>query len=449
MASGVLPRSRSGSPTRVATSTPTTPSSTNPGATSSSSSSKKRGVSAAMTGLGLSFDPYDHSLLPKKLIVLGSAANFPSVVNLLGDVFNAPVYAPLSDAGVANAGPRAKPAPAPSSASGGGSSTPGGPLTPTHTAGGLLAPGSSGSILSGSSSGGSNAGGSGNTAIAMSAAATQAAQAAHLPPGVVPAPSRASAALGGAYLALWAWRRKTRPDERFESFEDEIRMLLRVAAESGRAERRAAATAAGASSSAFGAAGTGGGGSHSGTTTPLARSALGIPSPLLGHRAEDRDDTDTDTDDDDHVLVPQQLRSFSSTSALAEEAGLKSSVSLNSVGSSGTFLGGMGDMRSFPSSGSTLVTSSSGYAGLTTSYGGPPGPGLPSSPSPTPTATAGGSLSQQPPATLSVSPLPSEESDIDLGLVKVSDCDIDSFMMYAALVPEYCRLEGMLVRALV
>lgn len=403
LASGVLPRSRSASPAPAQAKRP--------------------------PGLGLSFDPYDHSVLPKRLVVLGSAANFPSVVNLLGDVFNAPVYAPLSDASVANAGPRARPAPAPSAGAGagagGGSSTPGGSLTPTHTAGGLLNPGG----ISGSS-------GATNTAITMSAAATQAAQAAHLPPGVVPAPSRASAALGSAYLACWAYRRKTRPDERFESFEDEIKSVLRTSAETARAERKAVATAA---AGVFGA-GAPGGGSHSGTTTPLARSGLGMPSPLLG-RELDRDDTDTDTDEDDHVLLPQQQRTLSG------DEGLKQSTPLASMGS-------------FPS-GSTLVTSSSiattaaggglsGYSSnlsLNTAYA---SGGSPSSPGPITAApqTAGGVSSSQP-ATLSVAPLPSDEADIDVGLVKVSECDIDSFMMYAALVPEYCRLEGMLVRALV
>ena len=383
MASGVLPRSRSGSPSE----TPV-----------------KRAP-----GLGLSFDPYDYSLLPKRLIALGSAANFPSVVNLLGDVFNAPVFVPLSDASVANAGPRAKPAPPPS-AGAAGSTTPGPPsgsLTPTHTAGGPL--GTSGVA---------------STAITMSAAATQAAQAAHLPPGVVPAPSRASAALGSAYLACWAHRRRTRPDERFESFEGEIRRLLKGSAEVARGERKAAG------SSAYGH-------SHSGTTTPLARSGLGIPSPLLEQEEDDRDD-DTDSGDSDHILLPQQRM-------LADEGGLYKASSMTSLSSSTA-----NDLRS-SQSGSTLVTSSStalsaGYPGnLTLNI--PFGSTSPSGPATAVPQSAAAVTSQ--PATLSVAPLPSEDADIDVGLVKVSDCDIDSFMMYAALVPEYCRLEGMLVRALV
>jgi xylulokinase len=381
MASGVLPRSRSGSPSR----TPV-----------------KRA-----SGLGLSFDPYDYSLLPKRLIALGSAANFPSVVNLIGDVFNAPVYAPLSDANIANAGPRARHAPPPSA----GAATPGpssGSLTPTHTAGGSLS-------TSGMTS----------TAITMSAAATQAAQAAHLPPGVVPAPSRASAALGSAYLACWAYRRRTRQDERFESFEDEIRSLLRGSAELARAERKA--TGAGAY-----------GHSHSGTTTPLARSGLGIPSPLLEQEEDDRDE-DTDSDDNDHVLLPQQRTPV-------EESGLYKASSMTSLLSNTA-----NDLRS-SQSGSTLMTSPSsaalspGYQGnltLNTAFGSTP----PSGPATATPQSAAVPTSQ--PATLNVAPLPSEYTDIDVGLVKVSDCDIDSFMMYAALVPEYCRLEGMLVRALV
>lgn len=383
MASGVLPRSRSGSPS---------------------------GTPVRRTlGLGLSFDPYDYSLLPQRLIALGSAANFPSVVSLLGDVFNAPVFVPLADATVAVAGPRAKPAPPPSA--GAGSATPGpssGSLTPTHTAGGsLCAPGAT------------------STAISMSAAATQAAQAAHLPPSVVPAPSRASAALGGAYLACWAYRRRARPDERFESFEDEIRSLLKGSAEIARGERKAAGAGVY-------------GHSHSGTTTPLARSGLGIPSPLLEQEEDDREDTDSD--DNDHVLLPQQRTPV-------DENGLVKASSMTSLSSNTA-----NDFR-MPQSASTLVASSpaaavsAGYTGnltLNTAFGSTSPPGTAT---PIPQSAAAVPTSQ--PATLSVAPLPSEDADIDVGLVKVSDSDIDSFMMYAALVPEYCRLEGMLVRALV
>ncbi|KAF9244439.1 hypothetical protein BU15DRAFT_71425 [Melanogaster broomeanus] len=48
------------------------------------------------TSLGLPFDPYDYSPLPARMLVTGAAANFPSVANLVGDVFNAPVFMPNS-----------------------------------------------------------------------------------------------------------------------------------------------------------------------------------------------------------------------------------------------------------------------------------------------------------------------------------------------------------------
>ena len=44
--------------------------------------------------LGLSFDPYDSTHLPRRVFAVGAAAHFPSVVNLLGDVFDAPVFVP-------------------------------------------------------------------------------------------------------------------------------------------------------------------------------------------------------------------------------------------------------------------------------------------------------------------------------------------------------------------
>lgn len=463
MASGVLPRSRSGSPSR----TPNAPSSSN---SASSLPMRNAGTSKIVPSLGLSFDPYDYSVLPKRLIILGSAANFPSVVNLLADVFNAPVYAPLSDASVAVAGPRAKTAVGPNTGPA-GSTTPGGSLTPTHTAGGLLAPGSTTSgtpALSSSTSSTmapSTSDGTPSTGIALSAAAQTAAQAAHLPPGVVPAPSRASAALGSAYLACWAYRRKTRPDERFESFEEEVRTLLRAGAQGARAERKLSGVGAGA-----GAATSGYGGSHSGTTTPHARSGLGMPSPLLGRSGENEEgeseDAESTDEEDDHVLLPQQRPVPPSSS----DDGRAKSVTPSTSATLGTF----------PSSGSTLVASSSAGGGLSSAYpsnaslftsysGGAYGSGSsPPSVSPTPsaglvtasstTSTPALTSSQAAPftlpvssstATLTLAPLPSDEADIDAGLVKVADCDLDSFMMYAALVPEYCRLEGLLVRQLV
>jgi xylulokinase len=43
----------------------------------------------SQASLGLSFDPYDQMPLPARILATSAAANFPSVVNLVGDVFNA------------------------------------------------------------------------------------------------------------------------------------------------------------------------------------------------------------------------------------------------------------------------------------------------------------------------------------------------------------------------
>jgi len=45
--------------------------------------------------------------------------------------------------------------------------------------------------------------------------------------------------------------------------------------------------------------------------------------------------------------------------------------------------------------------------------------------------------------------MPTGDSEAQIGLAKVAEPDVDAFMTYAAIVPEYCRLEGMLVKSLV
>ncbi|KAJ3510162.1 hypothetical protein NLJ89_g4836 [Agrocybe chaxingu] len=47
----------------------------------------------SLSSLGLSFDPYDPTTLPTRILATGAAANFPSVANLVGDIFNAPIFA--------------------------------------------------------------------------------------------------------------------------------------------------------------------------------------------------------------------------------------------------------------------------------------------------------------------------------------------------------------------
>jgi xylulokinase len=48
-----------------------------------------------------------------------------------------------------------------------------------------------------------------------------------------------------------------------------------------------------------------------------------------------------------------------------------------------------------------------------------------------------------------VSALPTGDAEAQLGWVKVADPDLDAFMVYGAIVPEYVRLEGLLVKSIV
>src|SRR5258708_26445954 len=320
----------------------------------------------SFSSLGVSFDPYDSSSLPRRVITIGSAANFPSVVNLISDVFNAQVYVPLSDQMVANAGPKAKPA-----GSSSGSTTPGGvfgaAIAPTVTAAAITA--------------------------AMAAAAT----ATHLPPGTVPAPSRASAALGAAYMARWAWRCNTRPDDYFESFEEEVHNLLRRGRGTPSVQSKTMAPHGPFSPSR----------SPSGTSTPIphrSSSRLAAASyPTDGEASQEHDTQEQ------HSGIRHSSTSASVSSSMLIGHGPNQSS---------------GALTCFPSSSATTS-------------------------SPVPVATTLSAPLSSNPVTLSVPPLMTDISDIDVGLVKVSDPDPDTFLTYAALIPEYCRLEGMLVRNLV
>ncbi len=48
------------------------------------------------SGLGLSFDPYDSSSLPARILSTGAAINFPAVASLVSELFNAPVFVPTT-----------------------------------------------------------------------------------------------------------------------------------------------------------------------------------------------------------------------------------------------------------------------------------------------------------------------------------------------------------------
>jgi len=45
--------------------------------------------------------------------------------------------------------------------------------------------------------------------------------------------------------------------------------------------------------------------------------------------------------------------------------------------------------------------------------------------------------------------LPTADAEAQIGLAKVAEPDLDAFMAYAAIIPEYCRLEGMMIKGIV
>ncbi|TFK51177.1 D-xylulose kinase [Heliocybe sulcata] len=269
--------------------------------------------------LGLSFDPYDYAALPSRVIATGAAANFPSIANVVGDVFNAPVCMPTTQIDSAQASPHRN-----------------------APAGGF--------------------------------------------------PSRA--ALGGAYVARWAWGRAGRASGL--GYEEEIRRLLVKRWTAGGA-MPARTNAAGLPSSVM----VPGSAPGSGTSTPYGLGPLGRVSGLGASVV-------VEEDEDEVLLVGHEER-----------------------------------MRT--------LTSSTNFSSLTASSGG----AAPSTAftTPDPNSANGSGSGAAPPSATSLVPvtaLPStSESELQLGLARVADADVDAFMAYASLVPEYCRLEGMLVKGLV
>ena len=299
--------------------------------------------------MGLPFDPYDFIPLPGRIIATGAATNFPSIANLVGDIFNTPVLVPTTQVDSAQ-------------------------LTPHRNA---------------------------------------------------PAngfPSRGT--LGSAYIARWVWGREkgTSAGTGRGGFEEEVRRLMskRWAATNG-TPLRTNVNAPGVASKAPSA-------TNSGTSTPYGgRSGLGA-NVLVEVDEEEVDDIDT-------KLNPGSSAAFG-------------------LGIGGAFgendLAGNGRLRTFTNS-----TIASALSGATT-VGDTPStafttPDIGSS-SPGASGTEGDSAAAAtsgPSVLTPVTALPTSETESQMGLAKVAEPDVDAFMSYAAIVPEYCRLEGMLVKGLV
>ncbi|KAG9318826.1 hypothetical protein JVU11DRAFT_930 [Chiua virens] len=295
--------------------------------------------SSRATSLGLPFDPYDYSPLPARMLVTGAAANFPSVANLVGDVFNAPVFMPNTQVDSAQVVPHR------------------------------------------------NAPANGF-------------------------PSRAS--LGGAYFARWIWGKErsstsggSGTGRGLGGFEDEIRRL--------HGKRWVASGNTPLRTNVNGPLGGGGGsGANSGTSTPYGHPRSGLGSSIVVEEEEEE--------------VEEMERS---------DGMLNASV----------FAGGFADrdlgrMRTL--TGSTVDTSTSAGSGVVSTAFTTPELGGSTSP-----GTNGAAAVPQTTSLTPVTAMPTADSEAQIGLAKVAEADVDAFMTYAAIVPEYCRLESMLCKTLV
>ncbi|KAF8151500.1 hypothetical protein B0H34DRAFT_822751 [Crassisporium funariophilum] len=302
---------------------------------------------AATSSLGVPFDPYDFAPLPTRVLATGAAANFPSVSNLVGDVFNAPVFVPLTQVDSAQVVPHR------------------------------------------------NAPAQGY-------------------------PSRSS--LGGAYVARWVWGREWGSGG-LGVFEDEMKRLLgkRWVATGGTLLRT---NVNGAASAVGVGLGLGGG---SGSSTPYghpgARSGLG-------------NTVFVEEDEDEELDMERNGR---------QAALVSPGIIGGGVYGAATY-GEGGRMRT--QTGSTAESASSGMAPSTAFTT----PDLGNLGNITPGGLAGNGTSGTPTTPTPLTPvvaLATSDGEAQVGLAKVAEPDVDAFMTYAAIVPEYYRLEGMLIKGIV
>ena len=227
-------------------------------------------------------------------------------------------------------------------------------------------------------------------------------------------PSRA--ALGGAYVARWVWgkERGTSAGTGRGGFEEEVRRLLgkRWAATGGLPLRTSvnATSTAGASSKP-----------GSGTSTPYG-SRAGLGATIL---------LEVDEEESEDVAAANGSGIYSHTRTLS--AGF------------GEVVDASGRLRTFTGSTTGSAISSTTIEAPSTAF---TTPDLGTTGSPNPANSGEGTA----PGTTSLTPvvaMVTTEAELQLGLAKVADPDVDAFMSYAAIVPEYCRLEGLLVKNLV
>src|SRR6266850_712592 len=199
------------------------------------------------------------------------------------------------------------------------------------------------------------------------------------------------AALGGAYVARWVWGKERGMGR--GSFEEEVRRLLskRWVTSGGTPIR----THIGGETPA-----------GSGANTPYGNRRTGFSAAVLEEEEED--------------VLEEMERLGGDAFGEGELAARLRTATGSSTATTTTSMSSSGALPS-----STFTTPDLG----TTSTG--------------PTGEAAATASS---ALMPVTALPTSEAETQVGLAKIAEPDVDAFMAYAAIVPEYCRLEGMLVK---
>ncbi|KAF5319146.1 hypothetical protein D9619_008472 [Psilocybe cf. subviscida] len=312
--------------------------------------------SSALSTLGLQFDPYDHTPLPGRILATGAAANFPSVANLLGDVFNAPVFVPLTQIDSAQVAPHR------------------------------------------------NAPAQGY-------------------------PSRAG--IGAAYVARWIWSRE-RGTGGLGALEDEVKRLLgKRWIASGFALLRSNVNGTPSVLGGAGAGGLGGGlglpgsGGNSGTSTPF-----GHRGALNANVVVEEDEDDLELDRNGHTVRAARM-------------------GMGLYGAPG-YVGGELAARLRTQTASTGMSDSAQSGSLmpSTAYT-TPDLGMQHNGGGSGTGTGGAATPTTPAPLTPIVALATSDAEAQLGIAKVAEADIDAFMTYAAIVPEYARLETMVVKGIV
>ncbi|GLB42709.1 putative xylulokinase activity [Lyophyllum shimeji] len=362
--------------------TPRKTNSSNPNSSSPAPQAQSHARTSAnvLLSLGLTFDPYDYTPLPTRILATGAAANFPSVANLVGDVFNAPVYVPTSQVEAAQ-------------------------ISPHRNAPARGFPG--------------------------------------------------RAALGASYIARWVWARdRDGMSVGLVGFEEEGRRVLgkRWVATGGAALRTnvnggvaaSAVKAGSAVGSSFGLVGTG---LSASTGVGGSRSGLGLGATVF---VEEEEDEELERERRERELQDRAGAGLSGGVGVIG-GGMFGSGSPSSLGA-----GALGSDLGFGSrtrtqTGSTVDSlgsmTSSGLSGPSTAFTTPDLNLL--APISMTGANGNGTTGSSPTPLTPVVALPTADAEAQMGLAKVAEPDIDAFMTYAAIVPEYCRLEGMLVKGIV